>query len=134
MTNQHKTEKRKYRRFLCNENFSDCVIFNKKNTFTLSSINFHREGMSLFTTYPIREMKDYKIGFSYTNKENIIQIDNLPICLCHCHETDAGSQYGVEFLLENSPKTIIHDLVKIETLLEQTMNTVDRYGILKNHN
>ncbi len=120
------SEKRTLPRLLCRDHFSNCAITINKETVDCTPVNFHREGMAIFTPDPLAESDQGCLSFTYDNR---LQIASIVVQIIHVHEIDVGCQYGLWFNpSELAPETALQ-LANIELELTQTNNTADRYGL-----
>ncbi|PIP81373.1 MAG: hypothetical protein COW84_00175 [Gammaproteobacteria bacterium CG22_combo_CG10-13_8_21_14_all_40_8] len=124
------SEKRAIPRLLCDSHFSDTLITTDSLQYCLISINYHRQGMAVFTPKRMPEIEKGKVSFEYKISDKKWSIENLPFSFKHKHETENGSQYGIEFKLDRKTKEgVLEDLKAIEEALEKSQNPEDRYGI-----
>ncbi len=86
--------------------------------------------MAVFCTSRLPEFDGGLISFGYQTDRVQIRVDDLPFLLKHRHETENGSQYGLEFVIkDDTPKKLLSEIEGIEKALENDNDSDDRYGL-----
>lgn len=129
MENQGRVEKRHLPRLLCDDNFSVSQLNYCADCYVLQSINYHHQGIGLFSSDRLPVEKECTINFCYKNDEACIAVVELPCIVLRSHETDAGNQYGIEFVVDTLSPEVLEQLIKIEQYLLLQQHQDDRYGL-----
>ena len=125
-----RSEKRYLPRLLCKDAFSACSMAIGGTSYEASPINYHRQGIALYTSAPLPDVKDAKLSLSFRKNAEGIEIVDLPVRFVHVNEMDVGCRYGLAFALDSvNDASLIDRLGRIEDVLSEQANSGDRYGL-----
>jgi len=127
---QNFSEKRKLPRFLCHAVFKECSLGILNAHYAVTPINYHHQGIGLYTASPLPDVKAAMLIVNYQAEEESLKRLEFAVQIVHAIELDTGCQYGVSFDSKTKMNQALHtELLRIETILANTAGNDDRYGL-----
>ncbi len=122
------TERRANPRYLCDDRFCDARLHYEGQSFSVTAINFNREGLGVFATEHLPNTQSIAVSFSFSD-QSTMDIGPMECEVVYSQDTEVGDQYGLKFLSETIDSATHSKLQAIEKALACNDNQEDRYGL-----
>lgn len=115
-------EKRLSKRYLCDEFFELIGLEVNQHSFSMTAIDFNKDGIGLFSNDAIPECGNVTLTLRYHSPAFNYIFKDLSCSIVHCNLTEVGSHCGLHF---NQSKLSSNDKKALETIEEQLIKSDD---------
>ncbi len=131
MNTTPETERRRSKRFLCNENFVNCRIHHDGSLIDVAPINFNAQGMAIFCNTHLAELSIVSISFAYQLDDNMLELAELACNIVYSKDSEYGDQFGLSFDESKLSEAQMTMLSAVAKHIEAHDDPEDRYGLNK---